>query len=201
MESLKDLHFDDILRHRFLITGDVGTGKTALTARLLQEAMARVGPHEITLIDMAPELKTYRGTFIGGRLTDLIGYDPKLRVLLPEGKLFAPRIEGITGNEVMRLAKMNAQNITELLKKYIGATTPILFINDVSMYLQAGKASILLEAVRSAETFFANSYEGTTLLDDHDSGVSRREQAGLTVLKRTMDRVLPLNTSQTLAVG
>jgi hypothetical protein len=183
-----------------LITGDVCSGKSALTARLLKEAIATVRPNEITLIEMAPRRREFKGVMVGGRLTDLMGDDKSgIRCLLPSRELYAPRVEGTNATHVLSLATSNAESIQELLKIYLRAPTSILFVNDVSIYVQMGDLSRLLEAVSLAGTFVANSYEGPTLEDDQQSGLSKREKAGLAALKNLMDIVLtlqPMKSSQ-----
>jgi hypothetical protein len=180
---------------KVLIVGEVGSGKTALTARLLREAIVAIGPAKITAIDMAPRRKQFKRVVVGGRLTDFMRGDAEMRILVPAGKLHAPRIEGKTANEVVYLARVNAQLIQELLEAYLMAPTPILFINDVSMYLLAGEVKPLLKVVKLAETFVANSYEGLTLGQNHDSGISKREKSGLSLLKKAMDYVVPMSAT------
>jgi GTPase SAR1 family protein len=197
---LKDLHFNELHGRKALVTGDVCSGKTALTARLLKEAIATVRPTEITLIEMAPRRREFKGVVVGGRLTDLMGDDQSgIRCLLPSRELYAPRVEGTNATHVMSLARSNAESIQELLRIYLRAPTSILFVNDVSIYLQMGDLNRLLEAVSLAGTFVANSYEGPTLEDDQQSGLSKREKAGLAALKNLMDIVLtlqPIKSSQ-----
>jgi hypothetical protein len=190
---LKDLHFSELHGRKVLITGDICSGKSALTARLLKEAIATVRPIEITLIEMAPRRREFKGVMVGGRVTDLMGDDQSgIRCLLPSRELYAPRIEGTNASHVLSLARSNAESIQELLEIYQHAPTSILFINDVSIYLHMGDVNRLLEAVSLAGTFVANSYEGPTLEDDQQSGLSKREKAGLAVLKNLMDIILTL---------
>jgi hypothetical protein len=197
---LIDFHFSEVIGRRLLIVGDVGSGKTAMTARLLAEAVSMFDSNDIAVIDMAPEKRYFNQVAVGGRLTDFIRPQVGLRVLVPARKVGAPRIEGRTASDVLRLARLNAQSIDQLLDRYTASPSPILFINDVSIYLQAGEPRRLLKVFASAKTMVANSYEGSALQDDHGSGVSRREREGLAVLKKAVDKVLTASSVPSLAL-
>ncbi len=183
---------------KLLIVGDIGSGKTALTSRLLSEALPISDLNDITVVDMAPERRPFKGVAVGGRLTDLMNHGTSLRVLVPARKLGAPRIEGRTADDVLRLARLNAQSIDKLLEMYSASPTPILFMNDISMYLQAGDSRRLLKVFASAKTVVANSYEGLALQDDRGAGVSRHEREELAVLKHAVDMVVTVNVTPTL---
>lgn len=195
---MSDLHFSDVRGRKLLILGEAGSGKTALTARIISEAVATHGATGITIIDMAPERRDFKNISIGGRVTEFLDEKTKVRVLMPRQELRAPRTDGRTATEVINFARTNAKLIEELLEEYLTNPTPILFINDVSMYLQAGDSDKLLRTVKAAETFIANAYHGTTFLDDHHSGISKRERLGLNALRGAMDIVVELDSKSTL---
>jgi GTPase SAR1 family protein len=188
-----------MIGRKLLIVGDVGCGKTALTARLLTEALAARSPDDITLIDMAPERRELKGAIVGGRLTDIVNAPTGLRILIPTPSPVAARIEALSAEDVLRFAQSNHQSIDRVLQKYSAKPAKILFMNDVSMYLQVGDLRNLLRAITSTKTVVMNSYEGVTLEDDRGSGVSQHERDGLAVLKRTVDEVVNLGTDAFLA--
>jgi len=192
---LRDFHFDEIIGRKLLIVGDVGSGKTALTARLLTEALAIFSPNDITVIDMAPTRREFKGVIVGGRLTEFMNARTGMRILTPTSSPVAPRIEGLTAGDVLRFAQSNHQSIDRLLEKYSAGPTSILFMNDVSMYLQTGELGNLLNVIESAKTVVMNSYEGIALQDDHGSGVSQHERDGLALLKRAVDQVITLSAA------
>lgn len=193
---MKDLHFNQIKASRVLIIGDVGAGKTALTARLVEEAALQLGPDKVTVIDMAPERKRFKGFVIGGGIDIPLKKYPNLHLLKPSEKLHAPRIEERTADRVLQLAVSNAAIIEKLLHQYVHDPTPVLFMNDVSIYLQAGNLNRLTETIILADTFVGNAYSGTVLEDDNRSGLSQRERASLDSLKTIMDKVLALNSTR-----
>jgi len=197
---LSDLHFSEVLGRRLLILGDVGSGKTALTARMISEAVSLKTVTEVTVIDMAPQRRKFKNVLIGGRIVDFLDVKMSIRLLAPKQKLHAPRIEGRNATETIDLARANAKSIDELLESFLANPTPILFINDASIYLQAGDTRRLLKTVRTVETFVANAYQGTTLLNDRHSGISRREQFALNALKRAMNKVIVLQTKPTSTI-
>lgn len=189
---MRDFHFDEIIGCKLLIVGDVGSGKTALTARLLTEALAIFSANDITLIDMAPKRREFKGVTVGGRLTDFMNVPTGLRILTPTPRPVASRIEGLAAGDVLRFAQSNHQSIDRVLQTYSADPAQILFMNDVSMYLQVGELGNLLTVIASAKTVVMNSYEGIALKDDRGSGVSQNERDGLAILKGAVDRVMTL---------
>ena len=169
-----------------LITGDVGSGKTRLTRKLLDEAIAQ--GEKITVIDFAPLARIVKGVKVGGHL---IKEDKKIRVLKSDS-IATPRLSAANAEELLRLTKSNRDITRQLLESYIEDTTPVLFINDVSIHLQSGELKPILEAASKAETVIINGYMGETLKDDQGSGVSHREHALMNKLRQTMDQEIRL---------
>ncbi|MEN3034902.1 MAG: hypothetical protein ABC537_01235 [Candidatus Methanosuratincola sp.] len=173
-----------------LIRGEVGRGKTALLSRLLAEAAESEGPGAITVIDMAPEEKPVGGRKVGGRLA--IPASTRARILYAAPKrIVAPRLEGSTAEEVVCLAKQNALAIEPCLSQYIASPTPVLFANDITIYLQSGSAELLGEAVAQAMTFVGTAYWGG-FFGDKGSGINDKERLQLGKLMDLFDVVLDL---------
>lgn len=180
----------DYLGRRTLILGDVNTGKTTLTQRILDAMCGQgLGP-KIVIIDMAPEIpETFireKGlTGIGGRLKPLSGSD--LNYLRDD--LVPPRLSSRSEAEAEEKAVQNARKIEALFWKYHDLQREILFMNDISLYLQAGRATQLVRWMEMAKTVVANGYFGEKL----GSGtLSRRERAEMESLQSFFDRVLRL---------
>ncbi len=176
----------EIIGLKTLIVGDVGTGKTRLTARLLDELVDLGLKDHITVIDLGPER---RG--VGLKLTHFSGRIGEVRLLVPEF-LNAPRLEGDTAGHVERLAWENARRIDAVFQEFLDLPTPILIVNDLSMYLQAGSVEKVFLLIEKSSTFLANSYLGQRLSEDHGSGVSIREREAVLKIIGKMDRVIHL---------
>ena len=178
-----------MIGRRVLITGEVGVGKTRLTRRLLKEALSRE-VQKITVIDMAPEVKAVNGVLAGGRLLeeDELG----LRYLGPR-QIRTPRLSAKNAEELISLAEENRSAIEPILDQFIHEPTEILFVNDVSIYLQRGNLERLWSAFTRAKTVVANGYIGEKLKGDYGVGLSPRERRLMEELASRMDLVIPLH--------
>jgi len=160
---------------RTLIVGDVGAGKTLQTRRLLEEALS-LGLSPITVMDMAPETRVVNGTRVGGQLLE--ADFPGVRVLRNRC-IKTPRLSAINAKDLVEQALHNAVVVEGLLEQFRVRPSPVLFINDVSIYLQLGDLETLWDTIAMAETVVANGYMGDKLRGDHGSGVSERERRAM----------------------
>jgi len=183
--------FQDLLGKKALILGDVRTGKTKLTVELLEEAVEHEISGEITVIDMAPETKTVEGGSIGGRLSEFTEAHKGIRYLTPS-KVETPRLKATSAEELLSMSRLNVEIIEPLLDEYTASPSPILFINDISIYLQSGSVDTILGVVGQAETFIANGYYGEYFHMDLGTGVSKRERELMDVLVSQMEIVIRL---------
>jgi hypothetical protein len=188
---LQEFPFERFESKRALITGETGTGKTKVTALLLREAISRIEPVQITVLDFAPAQRTINGLRIGGRITDFLP-SPECRLCEPSAPIRAPRLEGHHADEVLRLAEDNAVLTSALLRRYLALPTSCLFINDLTIHLHAGDPNLLLEAIRRSETFVGNAYSGSSLAPDQGSGLSGRERELLQRVVGVVDSVIEL---------
>ncbi len=162
---------------KLLIVGDVRRGKTTLTCRLV-DALAQVcGKEKITVLDFAPD---FGG--VGSRMR----VSSDVRIIRPEG-LKAPRLMGKDCNDVWELAKENREITEKAIKEFLSEPTPILVINDLSIYLHAGDLSLVVDAAEKAVLFIANSYYGSSLHDE--CGLSLRERQLVDELMKKVDHV------------
>jgi hypothetical protein len=175
---------------KVLILGEVGSGKTSLTAKAVQELMLFIEPKEITVIDMAPEAIGE----IGGKLSKYLSLNNELRCLSP-AKVYAPRTMGITNKQVAEYAKRNKNSIEPLLDEFLKQPTKVLIINDITLYLHLGKLEKIINCIRSTETFLASAYYGVRLKEDYGAGISAREKQMVDKLATYMDHVVKLNGS------
>lgn len=174
-----------LLDRKTLILGEAGSGKTQLAATLLQELTEEVKPEDITVIDFAPE----RQGDIGGKLTDYVHLDSKVRYLSPS-KVYTPRLTGNTPQQVLQYSEKNRENMEPLLNQFIQDSTPVLIINDVTLYLHKGEPQKILECIQQAHTILVTAYQGSKLDDDSGSGISSREKELTGELAGYMDFVM-----------
>ncbi len=154
-----------------VIVGEVSSGKTGMTRRLLNDALEN-GPGPITVIDMAPSASVVEGIRVGGYLVD---EDIGARILR-DPDIKTPRLSGGSAMEIVEMALCNRLKIEKLLREFKNSPSPSLFINDVSIFLQLGNLSTLWEALKVAETVVINGYLGEKLEEDKGSGISEHEK-------------------------
>jgi hypothetical protein len=173
---------EELLGSWTLIVGEVNTGKTELLSRIMA-AVAAYDPGRMALIDMAPELT--RG--VGGKLTTPPGVD--LRVCAPA--MAAPRLTGKTPQEVLALARANAARLDEAFEGYLAAPAQVLFINDVSLYLQAGDPAKLYQVLEATPTVVLNGYLGVSLRGGRMGALERRRMEELAARCGRVYRLTP----------
>jgi GTPase SAR1 family protein len=178
----------EALSKKTLIMGEVGSGKTRLTNRLLEEALSE-SLQGITVIDMAPEATTLKGISVGGTLRG--AENPRVRCLRAD-IMKTPRLSARDADELIEYADHNRKITGGLLDDFTLKPTSILFVNDVSIYLQRGEINRLWRAFEAAETVVANGYYGERLKADYGTGLSSRERTLMEELASRMDRVIRL---------
>jgi len=175
--------FTEFLGKKVLITGDVGSGKTRFTRSLLMEALKSGYADQITVIDMAPKQVFLGDLSVGGKV--LKPGEFKVRYL-DAGDVKTPRLSARSSAELLELAEHNRRIIERLLRRFIASPTDILFINDVSLYLQRGSFDLLWSSLEKADTSIVNGYYGERLRDDLGTGLSKRERK---LMERLADKV------------
>ncbi|MBL0714540.1 MAG: hypothetical protein JJV98_12655 [Desulfosarcina sp.] len=170
---------NDYLNGRTLILGDVNSGKTRETLTILSDWLTAGPTLLMTILDLAPE--PVRG--IGGRLSPPQGFAG--RYLFAD--IIPPRLTGRNAAEITRLAAANARAIESLFVDVLKAPPPILVINDVTLYLQAGDYTRLSAVIQSAPTVLINAYYGESFTDHP---ISRRERRLTERLMQVCDQVI-----------
>ena len=183
---MSTLSFKAIIGKKVLIIGEVGTRKTAVMAGLLRQAFSLGLSNEISIIDFAPPRQRVKDLWIGGRLKELIEVPKDVKYFAPR-RVEAPRCHARNAQELMRLAKLNAQSMTSIIYDYLRDPTPIVFINDVSLLFQAGELDPVLRVLRECETAIINGYYGEALREDLGTGVSKRERELIEKLAEAVD--------------
>jgi hypothetical protein len=179
----------DCVNHWTLIVGEVNTGKTLLTRRLLEGLCSELGPEEVAVVDLAPKipsevLQARELTGIGGTLPP-----PHPCVLYLHVSLRPPRLISASEQEAIGVARENLQKIQVLFEAYRFSGRKALVINDISMALQAGTPEDLIRWMGEASTVVANGYLGERL----GSGeLSRIERHNMERLMEGFHRVINL---------
>lgn len=148
---------------------------------------------DITIIDMAPASETIKGRSVGGRLSEATEVHKRVRYLAPQ-KVETPRLRADSAEELLSMIQLNVDRILPLLEEYFEKPSPILFVNDISIFLQSGSADPIMRAVEIAETFIANGYYGDRLSEDQGTGVSEVERELMDLLSTEMDKVINLTS-------
>ena len=185
---MSELQNEDCLGKYLFIMGDVNTGKTTLCRQWLVQLCQQGLGTRIALIDMAPHipeaLALERGIVgAGGSLMP----PPASGVLDLRTHLDAPRLSSTSEAEAMAKAVRNAKAIETLFEQLPGRRRDILFINDVTLYLQAGFAAGLLKHIAKADikTLVVNGYWGERL---GGGELTHREKAETQRLRQSFAR-------------
>mgnify|MGYP003587233383 FL=1 len=169
---------DDPLGKKLLVMGDINAGKTTLCRQWLARLCAQGQGGRIVVLDLAPDIPPALAQARG--LAGAGGYllpPPDSDVLDLRTHLHAPRLSSATEAEAEEKAAHNARAIEALFDRFPqpGSGRDVLFVNDVTLYLQAGCASTLIGKIGRADvtTLVVNGYWGQRL---GDSALSRRER-------------------------
>lgn len=187
---MESISVSEFLGKSTLIIGDVGVGKTKLTALVVEELLKKGYGNDITIIDLAPMPVTYRGMQVGGRVSNYVDIDP-VRYLTSES-ITAPRLTAKSRDELVDIIERNRQLAESCLEKYLVSPTKILTINDLTIYLHAGRLDIVTGCISKSETFIGNAYYGDSLKNDLGTGISTREKQSIDRFCQIVDRVISL---------
>ncbi|RLG71799.1 MAG: hypothetical protein DRO23_11440 [Thermoprotei archaeon] len=188
LANIQQLSITNILNRRTLIMGELGSGKTLLTLKLVLNLISNGYGRHITILDFAPK----KIGNIGGRFLDF-GFNPsRVFAYLIPSKIYTPRISAKSPQELLDLALRNKKNIEEVIFKYLANPTDILIINDITLYFHAGSLELIDECMMVSKTFIANAYYGEKLSFDYGTGVSAKEKSMVLELLKYMDNVVVL---------
>ena len=189
-----------------LLVGPANVGKTTRTARALEAWVAAHGASGVVVFDFGPELER-DGRLLGGRLgrfTDLlsdaepVNAEGRTTVRRSADGLWygvldahAPRAEGGTATEALRLARENARGAARLLDR-APPTPRAVFVNDATIALQhpTGDPEWLCSYCARADVAVVNAFESDEL--GTDDRVSRQERDALDALVVGADWIVRL---------
>ena len=169
------------LGHQTVLAGAVNSGKTTQTAAIVEQFLRAGYGANIALLDLAPN----QVSGIGGKLC----FDKIAQVVYLTDEILAPRLMGRDADHTLELATHNARTIEKLFAELESHGRDILFINDVTLYLQAGNINILLGFLENFSTKIINAYYGHSF---DDSELSQRERQLTDFLMDKSDAVILL---------
>lgn len=172
-----------------LIVGASGVGKTTLTARALDAWLEEHGPGGTVVFDFGPAIE-WDGRTVGARLDR----DTTLPAAVWKGTFDAnaPRSEGETDDEVLTLARENAERANRLIDDAPPQPRAV-FVNDATILFQhqAGDVDRLLEYCGDADCVVVNAFTGKDF--GTDDPVSRRERDVTERFRAWADRTIQLD--------
>jgi hypothetical protein len=182
----------NLLGKKVLIVGDVGSGKTVLTLKIVYGLIDLGFGGRISILDFAPNLMLHCGRRVGGKFTDY-SFNPKLvRMYIPV-ETIPPRILGKCRDEVLMYANMNRGRCGDAIKLFIDDPSDILVINDLSLYFHVGDLGLIVDAMKLCKTFIANAYFDGFIEDKFSMGISINEREVTMNLMKIVDIVINLN--------
>lgn len=178
----------DLISSRTLIIGEVGSGKTLLTTKIITLFIKNGFEEDVTVIDLAPN-KNKIGVPIRHYLKkpDL----NRINYFIPE-KIYAPRLTASNLAELRKFIYLNYIEAKKLFKVYISNPTKILIVNDLSIFLHYGGVNELLKVIETPETFVANAYYGYVIKDPFQSGLDEMEHEKIKILMNYMYKIISL---------
>lgn len=189
MKFNRDLNFGNLIGQKTLIYGETNTGKTLYTANFVQFLLEckKVDPKEISILDFAPKLTYFNDLKIGGRVQDYFENSVKCNNIKLIGEIIPPRLNAKNKNEMYSNICHNFKKIYEIIEIYNSSPTPVLIINDISLYFHMGGEKLLINTINKSNTFFGNSYYGTSIVRKFSNLLSIKEKKRVEFLIKNVD--------------
>jgi len=185
------------LGRKTLIVGDVNSGKTTLTKEILDGFCRQGLGGRIAVMDLAPEIPEEvlrrRGIAgVGGRLEPPGGCGAATL----HATIIAPRLTSSSEEEAMEKAGWNREVIDGLFLRFESLKRDILFVNDVSLYLQAGNLDRITGLLEKTGTAVVNGYFGEKLGRGELSRREREAMKGLAAWFRSRGTVIAMKAGR-----
>ncbi|MFX0069618.1 MAG: hypothetical protein ACFFAO_00795 [Candidatus Hermodarchaeota archaeon] len=186
----EEIDLNEFLGYHTILYGETNTKKTYYTAKFVQFLVEskNINPSDITILDFAPKLTKIRDLKIGGKIEDFYPQSIKCNNITFEGEIIPPRLNAKNKVELYKFAEINFQKTYEILKKYNESLTNVLIINDISIYLHYGDKKYLLNTIKKSETFFGNSYYGSSIKKNFSTYFSLKERFRVKYLLIRIDK-------------
>ena len=161
----ENLDFNQFIGYHTILYGETNTKKTYFTAKFVQFLVEskNINPKDISILDFAPKLNIINGLKIGGKIEDFYALCSKCKNISFEGEIIPPRLNASNKKELYHFASINYEKTQRCLEKFNHSPTPFLVINDISIYLHSGNKKYFLNSIKKANTFFGNSYYGSSI--------------------------------------
>ncbi|NVM36332.1 MAG: hypothetical protein HWN81_12110 [Candidatus Lokiarchaeota archaeon] len=178
MKFNSSLRYEDFIGHQTFLYGETNTKKTYYTAKFIQFLIEsrHLDPKEISILDFAPPQSIIKQVKIGGKIKEFYKDSIKCNNLFFKGEIIPPRLKAKNIKELYDNACKNFKKTYSILNLFIENPTSVLIINDISIYLHIGNKNLLLEAIEKSNTFFGNSYYGSSIKSDFATLFSLREK-------------------------
>ena len=189
MKFSENLDLNNFIGYHTLLYGETDTGKTYYTARFVQFLLTvkNIKPNEISILDFGPKLFKHYGIKIGGRIEDFYPQSLKCNNIGFLGEIIPPRLTSSNKKQLYDKACKNYEKTNESIEKFNDNPTSILIINDISIYLHLGSKRLLLDTIGSSDTFFGNTYYGTSIKQDFAKLFSLKEKRRIEFLFKNVD--------------
>ncbi|MFW9874607.1 MAG: hypothetical protein ACFFG0_15990 [Candidatus Thorarchaeota archaeon] len=184
------LDFDELIDQHTLLYGETNTNKTYQTSKFVQFLLEskKVPSKDISILDFAPNFMKIKNMKIGGKIEDFYEHSITCKNILFNGEIIPPRLNSGNKTELYQNACENFKKTSKILHIYRKDPTPILIINDISLYLHIGNIKLLLGAISKSNTFFGNSYYGSSIKRDYATLFSLREKRQVKYLIKKLDK-------------
>ncbi|MCK4779811.1 MAG: hypothetical protein KAT57_06475 [Candidatus Lokiarchaeota archaeon] len=181
--------YQELIGHQTFLYGETNTKKTYYTAKFIQFLIEskHIDPKEISILDFAPLQSIINNIKIGGKIKDFYKNSIKCNNFSFEGDIIPPRLKAKNIKELYDNACKNFKKTYTILNLFTENPTSILIINDVSIYFHIGNKRLLLESIKKSNTFFGNSYYGSSIKSDFTILFSRREKRIVEYLSRKIE--------------
>jgi len=178
MNFSNNFDFERILGTHTLLYGETDTNKTFYTAKFVQYLLEikKTNPKDISILDFAPKLAYFNNLKIGGRIQDYYENSVKCNNINFKGEIIPPRLKAKNKNEMYSNICHNFNKIYKIMEIYNSSPTPVLIINDISLFLHLGSNKYLINTINKSDTFFGNSYYGSSISSKFSKLISIKEK-------------------------
>ena len=184
-----NIDLNELIGHSTLLYGETNTKKTYYTAKFIKYLLdsKKIPQNEISILDFAPPQINIKNMNIGGKIKDFYEKSLTCRNITFKGEITPPRLNANNRKEVYENACKNYKKTSKIIKNYSEKPTSVLIVNDISIYLHIGNIKWLLEAINKSDTFFGNSYYGSSIKSGFTTQFSIRERRLVNYLRKKVE--------------